>query len=158
VALEGLQPYLSAIIMMLLDHALPPVALGLLVTRVRKGFDNCQENSTSRPQRLPLPAPVALAIIALLERLIPTIEWDVRDPRLLLLIAATTSIASYMFFNRGNCSACALMEDIATDDTNITRLLQHEKWNKTLNEGHMNAMQVPYNRGPKNRSDARNIL
>ena len=35
------------------------------------------------------------------------------------------------------------MADVAIDDTHITLLLRHEKGNKALNEGHMNARQVP---------------
>ena len=70
VAAESLQPYLSAINRLLLDNALPPVALGPLVTGVRKGLSNCQEDSQPRPQRLPLPAPVALAILELAKRLL----------------------------------------------------------------------------------------
>ena len=49
VAAESLQPYLSAINRLLLDHALPPVALGPLVTGARKGLSNCQEDSQPRP-------------------------------------------------------------------------------------------------------------
>ncbi len=67
VAAESLQPYLSAINKLLMDHALPLVALGPLVTGVRKGLSNCQEDSHPRPQRLPLPAPVALSILELAE-------------------------------------------------------------------------------------------
>ncbi len=70
VAAESMQPYLSAINKLLLDHALPPVALGPLVTGVRKGLSNCQERSQPRPQRVPLPAPVNLAILALAKRLL----------------------------------------------------------------------------------------
>ena len=82
---DNLQSYLSAINKLMQDHALPPVALGTLVIGVRKGLDNCQEDSTPRHQRLPLPAPVALAILALAERLLSSVHWDKRDPQLLLL-------------------------------------------------------------------------
>jgi hypothetical protein len=74
VAEDSLQPYLSAINRLMLDHALPPVALGTLVIGVRKGLDNCQEDSTPRPQRVPLPAPVALAILELVERLLSSVR------------------------------------------------------------------------------------
>ncbi len=60
-----MHPYLYAISRLLLDHALPPDALGPLVTGVRKGLSNRQEDSQPRPQRLPLPAPIALAILEL---------------------------------------------------------------------------------------------
>ncbi len=65
-----MQPYLSAINKLMLYHDLPHVALGPLVTGVRKGLSNCQEDAQPRPQRLPLPAPVALAILELAERLL----------------------------------------------------------------------------------------
>ena len=80
VAADSLPPSLSAINKLLLDHALPPVALGPLVTGVRKGLDECQEDSTPHPQRLPLLAPVALAILALVKRLLSSINWDGRGP------------------------------------------------------------------------------
>ena len=73
-AAESLQPYLYAINIRLMDHTIPPVALGPLVTGVRKGLSNCQEDSQPRPQRLPLPAPVALTILALAERLLFTVH------------------------------------------------------------------------------------
>jgi len=74
VAADCLQPYLSTINMLLLDHTLPPVALGPLVSRVRKGLDNSQEDSIPHPQRLPLPAPVALAILALAKGLFSSVQ------------------------------------------------------------------------------------
>ena len=149
VAAESLQPYLSAINRLLMDHALPPVALGPLVTGVRKGLSNCQEDSYPRPQRLPLPAPVALAILELAERLLRCVRWTPRDPNLLLLRAAAASIASYVFFNRGECSACALVDDLVINDTHITLLLRHEKGQQTLNEGERNARQVPSSEAPR---------
>ena len=126
-AAKSLQPYLSTINMLLLDHALPPVALGPLVTGFCKGLSNCQEDAQPRPQRMPLLAPVALAFIALAERLLLAVHWEVGDPNLLLLRATAASVASYMFFNRGECSACAMVEDLVIDDTHITLLLRHEK-------------------------------
>jgi hypothetical protein len=41
------------------------------------------------------------------------------------------------------------MAVIAIDDTNITLLLRHEKGDKALNEGHMNARQVPSTEVPR---------
>ncbi len=98
---------------------------------------------------MPLPAPVALAILALADGLLSSVHWDGRGSHLLLLRAAAASIASYLFFNRGECSACALMADIAIDDTHTTLLIRHEKGNKALNEGHMNARQVPLAEVPR---------
>ena len=62
-AAESLEPYLPIINTLLLDHALPPVALGPLVTGDRKGLANCQEDFEPRPQRMPMSASVALAIL-----------------------------------------------------------------------------------------------
>ena len=42
VAADSLQPYLSAINKLLLDHIKPPVALGPMVSRVRKALAKCQ--------------------------------------------------------------------------------------------------------------------
>jgi hypothetical protein len=65
------------------------------------------------------------------------------DPRLLLLRASVASITSYLFFNRGECSACAFTTDLVVDETHITLLLRHEKGKKDLQEGQMRVRQVP---------------
>jgi hypothetical protein len=65
VAAASLHPYMSSINKYLRDHALPTVALGPLVSGVRKGLANFQEDMAPLPQRLPLPAPVALEILEL---------------------------------------------------------------------------------------------
>ena len=99
--------------------------MGPLVTGIRKGLENCQEDTKPLPIRLPLPAPVALAILELAEKLLPTVHWDARDPKLLLLRAAIATITSYLFFNREKCSdACALVTDIVLDNAHITLLLR----------------------------------
>ena len=116
---------------------------------VRKGLSKCQEDSQPRPQRLPMLAPIALAIFALAGRLFLTVHWDVTDPNLLLLRAAASSVASYLLFSRGECCACALVEDLAIDDTHITLLLRLENGRKTLNEGHRNAQHVPSSEAPR---------
>ena len=64
-----MQSYLYSINKYLQDHALPPVALGPLVSRVWKGLEICQEDLAHLPQRLPLSAPVALEILELAESL-----------------------------------------------------------------------------------------
>ena len=61
----SLQPYLFSIYKCMQDYALPPVTLGPLVSGVRKGLANCQEDMASLPQRLPLAAPVAFEILEL---------------------------------------------------------------------------------------------
>jgi hypothetical protein len=60
----------------------------------------------------------------------------------MLLRATAASVPSYMFFNRGECSACALVEDLVIDDTHITLMLRHEKVLKILNVEQRNARQV----------------
>ncbi len=70
VAVDNLQPYLSAINKFLIDHEKPPVALGPLVSGVRAGLVNCQEDLDPTPERLPLPAPVALAILERAEKIL----------------------------------------------------------------------------------------
>ena len=124
IAAGSLQPYLSAINRWLQDHARPPVALGPLVTGVRKGLANCQLDKRPLPKRLPIPAPVMLRILELAESLLPFVHWDSRSPKMLLLRAAVASIISYLFFNRGECSACALSSDIVVDEMHITVLLR----------------------------------
>ena len=69
VSATTLTPHLSAINRFLQDHALPPAALGPLVARVRKGLMNCQADTAPLPERMSLPAPVALAILELDESL-----------------------------------------------------------------------------------------
>ncbi len=128
---------------------LPLVAIGPLVTGVRKGLSNCQEDSQPRPQRLPLPAPVALAILELAERLLLGVKWEAEDPSFLLLRATAASIASYLFFNRGECNACALVNDLVINDTHIPLLLRHEKGQQILNEGKRNARQLPSSEAPR---------
>jgi hypothetical protein len=122
-----LTPYLSTINRFLKDHALPPVALGPLVAGARKGLMNCQTNTAPLPERLPLPAPVTLAILELGEKLLTETTWDPKDPIMPVLRAAVTTIASYVFFNRGECSACALTGDLMVNNTHITLLLRQEK-------------------------------
>jgi len=65
VAASSLQPYLSSINNYMQDHALPPVALGSLVSGVRKGLANCQEDLAPLAPRLSMPAPVAFEILEL---------------------------------------------------------------------------------------------
>ncbi len=94
VAAGSLQPYLSAINRFLADHARPPMALGPMITNVRKGLDNCQQDLAPAPERVPIPAPVALAILNLAERLLVTVEWDHSDLRLPLIRTCIASVAS----------------------------------------------------------------
>ena len=70
-----MQPYLSAINKFLQDHARPPVALGPLVSGVRKGLEKCQRDASPTPERLPLPAPVALSILEGAEHMLTLVHW-----------------------------------------------------------------------------------
>ncbi len=100
IAANNLQPYLTTINKFLQDHALPPVALGPLVSGVRRGLTNSQEDSTPLLERMPLPAQVVCAILELAEHLLRSVRSQA-DPRVTLLRAACATITSYMFFNRG---------------------------------------------------------
>ena len=96
-----------------------------------------------------LTAPVLLNTLELSELLLPIVHWDVRDPNLLLLRAIVASMVSYIFFNRGECRACALASDLVVDKTHITLLLRKEKGLKNLQEGHMRTTQVPCDMAPR---------
>ncbi len=119
------------------------------MTGVRKGLANCQEDTAPEAKRLPLPAPVMLSILELAEGLFPFVQWDIRDPKLMLLRAAVASITSYLFFNREECNACALSSDLMVDDKHITLLLRKQKGRKNVHEGNMRVRQVPCDRVPR---------
>ncbi len=89
-------------------------------------------------QRLPLPAPVALEILELAEGMQLSVEWTLLDPDLPLLRAAVATIIAFMFFNRGECGACALRGDIVVNEDFITLLLRQEKGMQALGVGRMN--------------------
>ncbi len=71
--------------MYLEDHALPPVALGPLVAGVRKGLMNYQTDTAPLPKRPSLPAPVALTILELGEKLLTETAENPKDPILPVL-------------------------------------------------------------------------
>ncbi len=70
VAADSLQPYLSAVNRFLTDYALPPVAMGHLVSNVRKGLANSQADLAPLPERLALPAQVVMDVLRLAKRLL----------------------------------------------------------------------------------------
>jgi hypothetical protein len=142
VVATSMQPYLSAINKFLQNHARPPVALGPLVSGVRKGLEKCQRGNNPTPGRLPLPAPVAMPVLEGAEHLLPLIQWNPRDPRLQLLRASVASIASYIFFNRGECSALCLAEDLVVTTDHITLQLREEKGKKDIRAGLCNTRQI----------------
>jgi hypothetical protein len=128
VAANNLQPYLFAINKFLLDHGKPPVALGPIIDGARKGVVNCQRDLAPTPERLPLPAPVALAILEKVEALLKVVQWDcLTANNNTLLRACAASIASYVFFPRGECGAYARSEDLAVNTTHVTLRLNKEK-------------------------------
>ena len=61
IAASIMQTYLSVINKFLKDHARLPMALGPLVTCVRKGLEKIQRDENPAAKCLPLPAPVALS-------------------------------------------------------------------------------------------------
>jgi hypothetical protein len=142
VAADSLQPYLSAINKFLLDHGKPPVALGAMVTGVRLGLANCQTDLAPTPERLPLPAPVALAILQRAEALLLKNHDTRTSTDIRLLRACLATIASYIFFCRGECGACAMKSDLIVNDTHITLRLRKEKGKNALKEGHKNTRQI----------------
>ena len=127
VAADSMQPYLSAINRFLKDHNVAPTALGPIVTAVRRGLGNAQLDTDPANTRVPLPAPVALAILEQGERLLPRVNWRSRTPSpdLLLLRACVAVITAYVFLNRGECGALVLTGDLYVDSRHITLLLRH---------------------------------
>jgi hypothetical protein len=138
----SLQTYLSAINRFLSNHARAPMALGPMIKNVMKGLANCQQDLAPTLEWVPLPAPVALAILILAEKLLGTIQWDHSDQRLPLLRAYIASVSSYMFFNRGECSSTNLSSDLIADDSHITLRLRNEKGHKARNKGQQSVRQI----------------
>jgi len=120
-----------------------------LVSGVRKGFENCKEDLAPLPQRLPLPAPVALEILELAESMQLSVQFHWMDPDLDLLRAAVATITAYIFFNRGECGVCALSGDIVVGNTFVTLLLREEKGKKALRAGLRNVRQIPCSEAPR---------
>ena len=54
-----------------------------------------------------------------------------------------------MFFNRGECGACALHGDIVVDNDCITLLLRDEKGKKALGAGRRSVRQIPCSKAPR---------
>ena len=142
VAAGSLQPYLSAINRFLRDHNRPPVALGPLVSDVRRGLENCQVDISPSTERLPLPAPVALSILELAEGLVQVVHWDPSDQRLLLLRACVATLACYAFFSRGECAGLCQRQDLILNNEYITLRLRAEKGKKGRREGRRSTRQI----------------
>jgi len=118
------------------------MALGSIITSIGKGLANCHQDLSPTPERVPIPAPVAVAIIILVEGLLETVQRDHSDQRLLLLRACIASIASYMFFNRGEFRSTPISSDLVVDDAHINPRLRNEKGHKARNKGHRTARQI----------------
>ncbi len=143
VAARSLQPYLSAINRFLANHARAPMALAPLVTSGRTGLEKCQQDLAPSRERVPLPAPVVMAILQLAKRLLLVVHRDYSDQRLKLLRASVASIASCVFFNRGECNCSGVLsEDMVVNDTHITLLLRGEKGKKARNKGQRFVRQI----------------
>ena len=67
------------------------------------------------------------------------VQWDPLDPRLQLLRA---SVASYIFFNRGECIAFCLAKDMVVTNDHITLRLREGKGKKGLRAGLRNTRQI----------------
>jgi len=72
-------PLLSAINNFLLDHGKPLVALKPMVSGVRKVLANCQKDLAPTSERMPLFAPVALAILEKAEELLKGVQRAAHD-------------------------------------------------------------------------------
>ncbi len=77
---------------------------------------------------MPLPAPVALAILEKAETLLKVVQWGCPTTNnTTLLRGCVASIASYIFFCRGECGACSRSEDLVGNATHATVRLNKEK-------------------------------
>jgi hypothetical protein len=92
---------------------------------------------------------VALAILELGDKLLIETAWTLAAPIMPVLRAAIATIASYVFFNRGECSACALLRYLVVSNTRITLLPQREKGRKGVNAGYMKVRQIASNESPR---------
>jgi len=54
-----------------------------------------------------------------------------------------------MFFNRGECGACALRGDIVVDSNFVTLLLREENGKKALGAGLSNVRLIPCSEAPR---------
>jgi len=144
-----LQPYLFSINKYLQDHALPPVALGPLVSGDHKELANCKEDMAPLPQQLPLPATVSLEILELAENLHLSVPFLWMDPDMDLLRVAYATITAYMFFNRGECGACVLRGDIVVGSNFVTLILRREKGKNALGVKLLNVRHIPCDETPR---------
>jgi hypothetical protein len=144
VSATSLQPYLSAINRFLQDHGVAPVALGPLVGNVRAGLRNSQVSLQPTAPRLPLPAPVALDILAQAERLLPALRWTFPpDPTLLTFRALVVVLINYTFFCRGECGVSMRSTDLAVHDSFLTLFLRKVKGRAAAAPHQLPLLQIP---------------
>jgi hypothetical protein len=121
-----------------------------MITGVRKGLANCQRDLVPTPERLPLPALVALAILEKAEALLKIVKWDsASTTKTTLTRSCIASIASYIFFCQGEWGACARREDLVVDATHITLRLNKENGHQHLREGWKNTRQILVDNAPR---------
>ncbi len=113
-----------------------------MVAGVRAGLANCQEDLDPTPERLPLPAPVALAVLERAEEIIRIKNAQRGATNRKRLRACIATIAPYIFFCRGECGACAKRKDLIIDGTQITLRLRKVKGKNALKEDHKNTRKV----------------
>jgi hypothetical protein len=142
VAASSLQPYLSAINRFLRDHGAPPVALGPLVSDVRAGLGNSQVAVAPSVPRIPLPAPVALAILEHAARL--SVTWTLPpSPSLLHFRAMLAVLVNYIYFCRGECGVSMRSGDISVHDGYITLFLAKVKGRSAKAAHQLPLLQIP---------------
>jgi len=144
IVVDILQSYMSTINMYIQYHALHRVAIGPLVSGVRKGLAYCQNDIAPLQGRVPLPVQGAYAILELAELLLRSAR-DGAQPRTPLLRATIAYILAYLFFNRGECSACINVGNLVISDTHITPLSRDEKDHKGRQAEHRNCRHIPTN-------------
>ena len=150
VCADSLQPYLSAINRFLTDHERAPVALGPLVSDVRAGLKNSQRDMNPAPARLPLPAPVALAILEYAEDLLPTLRWtSPSHPGLAVFRAMVAVLVNYTFFCRGEYGVSMLTRDLSVDDSTITLFLRKVKGRSSSAAHHLPLLRIPVSALPR---------
>jgi hypothetical protein len=98
VAAGSLQPYFSAVNKFFRDHQREHVAVGELLVDARRGLEILQHRLIPTTARLPLPAPVALAILLAADTLRRTLPWTPTAlPQLQRFRACLAVCVNYIF-------------------------------------------------------------
>jgi hypothetical protein len=116
VAAGSLQPYFSAVNKLFRDHQRQPIAVGELLADARRGLEMLQHRLTPTTSRLPLPAPVALAVLLAADTLRRTLPWTPAAlPQLQRFRACLAICVSYTFFCRAKTCARCQTGDLIVD-------------------------------------------